>query len=211
MSVSVAAATRPANVEALSSWSACSVSATSKARIAVAFGRSPVSMYRKFAAWPMTGIGLDDAAAGLEPAPRRDNGPHLRGEPDRLPVLRRRRRVVHLRVVVPERRRQGAQRIHAVHRRQRPHQPENRFGQRPRRGQLRLQVAELRARRQPPVPEQVADLFEGGGFREIVDVVAAVREDTAIAVEITDRGRGRDDVLEPALGLLRGCHLHRLS
>ena len=44
MSVSVAAATRAANVEAFSSWSACSVSAMSIARTAVALGRSPVSM-----------------------------------------------------------------------------------------------------------------------------------------------------------------------
>ena len=44
MSVSVAAATRAANVEAFSSWSACRISATSKARVASAFGRSPVSM-----------------------------------------------------------------------------------------------------------------------------------------------------------------------
>ncbi len=50
MSVSVAAATRAAKVEALSSWSACRISATSKARVATALGRSPVSMYRKFAA-----------------------------------------------------------------------------------------------------------------------------------------------------------------
>ena len=43
-SVSVAAATRAANVDAFSSWSACSTSATSKARMASALGRLPVSM-----------------------------------------------------------------------------------------------------------------------------------------------------------------------
>ena len=43
-SESVAAMTRAANVEAFSSWSACSVSAMSKALTAVGFGRSPVSM-----------------------------------------------------------------------------------------------------------------------------------------------------------------------
>ena len=44
MSVSVAAATRAANVDAFSSWSACRISATSKARVASPLGRSPVSM-----------------------------------------------------------------------------------------------------------------------------------------------------------------------
>ena len=57
MSVSVAAATRAANVEAFSSWSACSTSDTSNARAASADGRWPVSMYRKFAAWPSAGSG----------------------------------------------------------------------------------------------------------------------------------------------------------
>ena len=44
MSVSVAAATRAAKVEAFSSWSAWSVNAMSIARTAVGLGRSPVSM-----------------------------------------------------------------------------------------------------------------------------------------------------------------------
>ena len=57
MSVSVAAATRAANVEAFSSWSAWSTSATSNARAASSDGRWPVSMYRKLAAWPSAGCG----------------------------------------------------------------------------------------------------------------------------------------------------------
>jgi hypothetical protein len=44
MSVSVAAATRAAKVDAFSSWSACRMSATSNARVARPLGRSPVSM-----------------------------------------------------------------------------------------------------------------------------------------------------------------------
>ena len=40
----VAAATRAANVDTFNSWSACSTSATSKARVARPLGRSPVSM-----------------------------------------------------------------------------------------------------------------------------------------------------------------------
>ena len=49
-SLSVAAVTRAAKVDAFSSWSACRTSATSNARAASADGRSPVSSNRKFAA-----------------------------------------------------------------------------------------------------------------------------------------------------------------
>ena len=60
------------------------------------------------------------------------------------------------------------------------------FGQRPRRGQLRLQIAELGAVRQAAVPQQVARLLERRVAREVVDVVAAIREHAAIAVEETN-------------------------
>ena len=50
-------------------------------------------------------------------------------------------------------------------------------------GELRLQIAELGAARQPAVPQQVADLLEGREPRQVVDVVAAIREHAAIAVE----------------------------
>ena len=79
--------------------------------------------------------------------------------------------------------------------------PQHRLGQRARRGELRLQIAELGAVRQPAVPEQVADFLERRAAREIVDVVAVVRQHAAIAIEVADRGRGGDDVFEPALGL----------
>ena len=65
--------------------------------------------------------------------------------------------------------------------------------------ELRLQIAQLGARRQPPMPEQVADLFERGVPREVVDVVPAVGEHAAIAVEVTNRGRGGDGVFEARL------------
>ena len=79
-------------------------------------------------------------------------------------------------------------------------------GQRPRGDQLRLQIAELGARRQPAVPQQVADLFEGRVPREIVDVVAAVGQHAAIAVEIADRRRGGDGIFEPRFGLRGRVH-----
>ena len=57
------------------------------------------------------------------------------------------------------------------------------------------------------MPEQKTDLLEGRRLREIVDVVAAVGEHTAIAIEITDRGRGRDNVFKSAFSFLGGSHL----
>ena len=74
------------------------------------------------------------------------------------------------------------------------------FRQRARRGQLRLQVAKLGAIRQPAVPQQVAGLLERRVARQVVDVVSAIREHAAIAVEETNPRRRRDDVFESAFG-----------
>ena len=101
-------------------------------------------------------VGGDRAAAGLQPAPGRHQARHLAGEPHRLAVRRPRRVVVGIGIVVRQRRGQRAQRVHAVHRRQHLHQPQHRLGQRPRRRQLRLQIAELGLHRQAAVPQQVA-------------------------------------------------------
>ena len=57
-SVRVAAATRAANVDAFSSWSAWRINPTSNARAASAPGRSPVRRYRKLAACPSAGSGV---------------------------------------------------------------------------------------------------------------------------------------------------------
>jgi hypothetical protein len=46
-----------------------------------------------------------------------------------------------------------------------------------------LEIAELGAIRQAAVPQQVAGFLEGRIAREIVDVVSAIREHAAIAVE----------------------------
>jgi len=72
--------------------------------------------------------------------------------------------------------------------------------------QLRLQISKLSARRQASMPQEEADLFERGGLREIVDVVSAVREHAALAVQVTDRRRCGDHVLESALGFLCSSH-----
>src|SRR5262245_36087270 len=57
----VAAVTRAANVDALNSWSACRMSATSKVFAASGLGLAPVSMYRKFAARFILGLGAISA------------------------------------------------------------------------------------------------------------------------------------------------------
>ena len=50
--------TRAAKVLALSSWSACRMSATSSALVAVSEGFSPLSIQRKLAAWESEVSGL---------------------------------------------------------------------------------------------------------------------------------------------------------
>jgi hypothetical protein len=72
--------------------------------------------------------------------------------------------------------------------------------------QLRLQIAEFRPRRHPPVPEQETDLLEGGLPREIVDVVPAVRENAQVSIQVADGRRRGDDVFEPCLRLLDSGH-----
>ena len=50
------------------------------------------------------------------------------------------------------------------------------------------------------MPKEITNLLEGRALREVVNVVAVVRKNAALAVEITNRrGRG-DDVLEAAFG-----------
>ena len=151
-------------------------------------------------------VGRDRPAAGLQASPRGDDRRRLRDEALGLAVIGLRGRVVDFGIVVRERRDERAQRVHAVDRRQRPHQPQDGLRQRPRGGKLGLQVTQLGAVRQPPVPEQVADLFEGRSAGEIVDVVAAVGENAAVAIEVTDCRVARDNVFEPGLGLFRGRH-----
>ena len=95
-----------------------------------------------------------------------------------------------------ERGRQRAQGIHPVAGRELPHEAEHAVGQLAGRGELRVQVAMLLLTTglpvQAAVPQQVADLLEGRVARQVVDVVAAVREHAAGAIEVAD-GRGRGD------------------
>ena len=200
MSVSVAADTRAANVEAFSSWSACSTSAMSNARIASALGRLPGEHVEEVGGVAERRIRLDGAAASLHAAVGRDDAGHLRREADRLAVLRLRRAVVDLGVVLAEGRRQGPQHVHAVGGGQLLHQPEDRLGNRTGRGELRLQVAELGAIGQAAVPQEVAHLLERRPFREIVNVVAVVRKNAAIPIQITDGGSRGDDVFKAGFG-----------
>src|SRR3989304_533694 len=69
---------------------------------------------------------------------------------------------------------------------------------------LRLQTAKLVARRQPSVPQQIADFLERHaalGIRQVVNVVPVIRQNAALAVEIADRRLAGDNVLETGFGL----------
>ena len=142
------------------------------------------------------------AAAGAQPGRGRDEAGHLTLSTGRLVrdngASERRQldsasKCASADVTVP-------QDVHAVSWRQCPHQPEDRFGQGPCRGQLRLQIAKLGAGRQTAVPQQIAHFLERRPVRQIVDVVAAVREHPTLAVQVADCRRGRNDVLKPPFG-----------
>ena len=152
-------------------------------------------------------IRLDRSSAGVHPAHRRDERAELRGQADGLAMVGVRGTVGRIRIVVTECRRERPQRIHQVAFRQRPHQTDDGLRQRARRGELGLEIAELRAGRQPMVPQKVADFLERGVARQIVNVVAAVGEHAAIAVEMTDGGGRRDDIFEPGPGLRGDGHV----
>ena len=73
---------------------------------------------------------------------------------------------------------------------------------------------ELGAVRQAAVPQQVADLLERRALREVVNVVAVVRKNAAIAVQITDGRRSRRRRLRGQLWAslrLQPCLIYRLS
>jgi hypothetical protein len=50
------------------------------------------------------------------------------------------------------------------------------------------------------VPEQEADLLEGGPSGQVVNVVARIGEDAAVSIQVTNRRRGCDDILETGFG-----------
>ena len=82
----------------------------------------------------------------------------------------------------------------------RAHEAQHAFRQRPRGSELRLQLAQLGPVWQPAVPQQIADFLERGVLGEIVDVVAAIGEHAALAIQITNGRRRDDDVFKPCLG-----------
>ena len=50
------------------------------------------------------------------------------------------------------------------------------------------------------MPQQIADFLERRVLGEIVDVVAAIRQHAALAIEIADGRRRDDDVFETGFG-----------
>ena len=152
-------------------------------------------------------VGFNRSATAGDAAHRRDQRADLRREADGLAVVRVRRVVGVVDIVVTERRRQRPQQVHAVSGRQRAHQPKHWFRQRAGGGKLRLQVAEFGARRQPAMPEEITDFLERRVPREVVNVVAAVGQHAAVAVEVTDRRRTGDGVFESGFGLRGRGHI----
>ncbi len=145
-----------------------------------------------------SGVWIDGPATGPQPSPSRDERAHLAGEPHGLPVICLRRVVRGLGIAVRQNRRQGAKSLHTVDARQRTHRANDAVRQYSRCGERGLEVTKLGAARQPSVPEEVADLLEGHaalGVRQVVNVVALVREDAAVAIQVTDGGGTDDDVL----------------
>jgi hypothetical protein len=133
----------------------------------------------------------------------------LGGEPDGLPVVRGSGVVRRVRIVVREGRGQRPQQIHPVRPRQRSEQSHDALGQRAGDGELGLQFSQLRTRGEPAMPQQVADLLEARMGRQVVDVVPAIREHAAVAIDETDRRGRRHDIFEAGLGNLgirRGVH-----
>ena len=162
-------------------------------------------------------IRRDRSGARVLASHRRDERADLRRQPHGLAIVGLRRLVAAVRIVVREGRRERSQQVHGVAAvarsragspRQRPHETEDRLGQRASGDELRLQIAQLPARRQPPVPQQITDFLERGVPGEIVDVVPTIRQHAAIAVEITNRGRGRDGIFKARFGLRVRCHNH---
>ena len=158
---SVAATTRAANVDAFSSWSACSVSAMSKA--------SSRSRLRPLAGQHVEEVGgVASAGSGAIGPPPAAARPIAATRLASCPVRRTALRYVRLRRNC--RRRPGRSApstdvsvrssVHAVRGGSCLHQPDDRLGQGARRGELRLQVAQLGAGRQPAVPEEEAHLLE---------------------------------------------------
>jgi hypothetical protein len=149
---------------------------------------------------PERRVRLDVAASGLQAAVGSDNAAHLGRQADRLPVLRLGRAVVDLGVVLAQRRRQGPQHVHPVGCRQLLHQPEDGLGHGARGRELRLQIPKLGAVRQAAMPQQVADLFERRPAREVVNVIAVVRKNAAIPIQVTDGGGRGDYVFQAGFG-----------
>ena len=151
-------------------------------------------------------VGLDRSATRLQPPVGGDQARELCRQPHGLAIIGLRRIVGGFRIEVPEDRRQRAQRVHAVGGRKLLHEAQDRLAERTGGGKLRLQVPELGAIRQPPVPQEVTDLLERRALRQIVNVVPVVRQHATIAVEITDGRRRGHDVFETGLGLRFGGH-----
>jgi hypothetical protein len=74
-----------------------------------------------------------------------------------------------------------------------------------------VQLSQLTPAGKLPEPEQVTGLFEIGVVRELVNVDAAIRENSPIAIDITDFGVGSDDSFESLRSVICGKARHEVS
>src|SRR5690606_38369006 len=113
---------------------------------------------------------------------------------DRLPLVRLRRHVLRLGIAVGESRYRRAQRGHRMRLRRRgAYDAEDTLVDPRTVHELRAEPVERGAIGQLTVPEEVADLFERGVAREVVDLVAAVDQAALLSHDLADaRLRGNN-------------------
>ena len=150
-------------------------------------GTLPFQRVQEVGGMAQSGIGLDGASAVRNAPARRHGGANLSGQLHARPVASFRRHVVGARVEVRQARHDRAQHVHRIARRQGSDEAEHALRQPARCGKLGLELPELRATGQAPMPQEITDLLEGRMLSEIVDVVTPIGQHTPRAVEIADR------------------------
>ena len=86
--------------------------------------------------------------------------------------------------------------VHAIRRRERTHQAQHAFRQAVAPPQAAIAPRPAPTGLEASVPQQVADFLERRMLGKIVDVVAAIGQHSPLTIQIADRRRRNDDVLE---------------
>ena len=200
-SVRVATPTRAANVEALSSWSACRVSTRSRTRATSRDGALPSRSSRKYAAWDVGARRRHGRPAGADPLPGGDRLRHQGHQPERLAQIGVGLVRAHVGVAGRGQRdaRCAARRADARHAAGSGADPRTGAG-RPRAAASReAKSADSAAEGSSPRQRSAVTSSNETRAGQIGDLVAPVVELPALAVDLADRRPRRDDVLEPRL------------